>query len=122
MTANVQGVGISANGQPTGVNGCNVADWSQFTRGSIALVFGGGCRRRDVLLLAQDAGASAMVSMYGANENQVLQPTLVNLTVYPFRRLSSARSPVPLSLPPRNPGTRFASTFQSRCPIRRSRT
>ncbi len=70
VTAPVEGIGIAADGSPTGINGCNQADWSEFTSGNIALVYGGGCRRRDVLLLAQDAGASGLVSMYGASRER----------------------------------------------------
>ena len=77
VTAPIQAIGIR-DGQPTGVTGCNAADWSQFTAGNIALVFGGGCRRRDVLTLAQDAGAVALISQYDWGANQILQPTLVN--------------------------------------------
>jgi Zn-dependent M28 family amino/carboxypeptidase len=78
VTGTVESIGIAPDGSPTGINGCQPGDWSSFTPGNIALVFGGGCRRRDVLMLAQNAGAAALVSMYGWAENQVLQPTLVS--------------------------------------------
>jgi len=73
----VAGDVTAAVASPNG-DGCQAAHWAGFPRGSIALVNGGGCRRRDVLLFAQDAGAAALISAYSAGENSVLQPTLVS--------------------------------------------
>ncbi len=73
----LQTVGI-AGGQPTETGGCDEADWSTFSAGNVALVMSGPCLKRDQVLLAQDAGAAAIIGLYptwGANE--IRRPTLI---------------------------------------------
>lgn len=74
----VQTVGIS-DGQPTATSGCVADDWHDFDAGLIAVVFGGVCSRRQVILLAQEAFAGGLISLYPAWERgRVLQPTLLD--------------------------------------------
>jgi hypothetical protein len=79
VTAPAEGVGIGPNGEVSGSGGCSADDWTDFLAGHVAVVWGGGCRRRDVVDLAQASGAVALISMYpGWTANHVLQPTLVD--------------------------------------------
>jgi Zn-dependent M28 family amino/carboxypeptidase len=74
----VQAVGI-VQGAPAGTAGCNQADWAGFTAGSVALVMSGPCFRLDQVLLAQRAGASAVVALYPSwAKGQIKRPTLVD--------------------------------------------
>jgi hypothetical protein len=74
LTATVARVGFDDGGS----QGCNAADWRDFPEGSIALTPAGPCFRRDEVLLAEDAGAVALVVSYpdyGAGEAR--RPTLI---------------------------------------------
>lgn len=74
----IESVGIE-RGLPTDTAGCDVADWEDFGAGGIAIVFGGACLRRDVVGLAQDADAAAVITMYTAwGANEIRQPTLLD--------------------------------------------
>jgi len=58
--------------------GCADSDWNAFPNGRIALVDGGGCFTRNKVFLAQDAGATALISLVDEwDEGEVLQPTLL---------------------------------------------
>jgi hypothetical protein len=58
--------------------GCAAADWAGVPAGVIVLVQPAGCRRHDVVVLAQQAGALAIVTAYPEWErDDVLRPTLV---------------------------------------------
>jgi len=62
-------------------SGCDASDWNAFPTGSMALVDGGGCFTRSKVFLAQDAGATALISLVTDwNEGEVLQPTLLEPT------------------------------------------
>jgi hypothetical protein len=77
-TGTVQAVGI-VQGAPAGTAGCNQSDWAGFSAGSIALLMSGPCFRLDQVLLAQRAGASAVVALYPSwGEGQIKRPTLVD--------------------------------------------
>lgn len=96
--------------QPTGSAGCDPSDWRDFDAGHVALVMGGMCFARDKVLLAQDAGATAlilMVSTWGAGH--VLRPTLLDPAAIEIpaivvgadpisELLEAARSEAPLEL------------------------
>lgn len=74
----VQAVGI-VQGAPAGSAGCNQSDWAGFTAGRIALLMSGPCFRLDQVLLAQRAGASAVVALYPSwSKGQIKRPTLVD--------------------------------------------
>lgn len=71
-------VGIR-DGEPTATSGCSAADWNGFHAGSIAIAFASACSRRQVVELAQDAGAAGLVSLYPTWERgRTLQPTLLD--------------------------------------------
>jgi hypothetical protein len=71
-------VGI-VGGFPTPTGGCEPSDWVDFTAGHVALLYGGGCFRRDQAINAQNAGAVAMIGLYPTRAaNRVLQPTLLS--------------------------------------------
>ncbi len=77
VSGTLQTVGI-AGGQPTDNGGCYPVDWIGFEAGNVALVMSGPCLKRDQVLLAQDAGAAAIIGLYptwGANE--IRRPTLI---------------------------------------------
>ncbi|HJP89435.1 MAG TPA: M28 family peptidase [Candidatus Limnocylindrales bacterium] len=80
VTAQVVALGWDPNATPesrTGL-GCAPGDWVAFPAGAIALVQPGPCRRHDAVVLAQDAGAVAMVTTYaGWARDAILRPTLV---------------------------------------------
>jgi Zn-dependent M28 family amino/carboxypeptidase len=68
----------AASGAPTG-SGCDPAEWSGIEPGSIVLVQPAPCRRQQVVVNAQDAGALAIVTSYVDWErDHVLRPTLVD--------------------------------------------
>ena len=74
----IESVGIE-RGQPTDTAGCDAADWQDFGAGGIAIVFGGACLRRDVVRLAQEADAAAVITIYTAwGANEIRQPTLLD--------------------------------------------
>lgn len=80
VSGTLQAVGI-AGGQPTPTGGCEESDWAGFGAGNVALLLSGPCARRDQMLLAQDAGAVALIGLHptwGANE--IRRPTLFEPT------------------------------------------
>jgi aminopeptidase Y len=79
VSGTLQTVGIDSSGAPTDTAGCDPSDWEGFTTGSIAVTWSGPCFRRDAVLLAQTAGAVALITMYPTwGPNQTRQPTLVD--------------------------------------------
>jgi aminopeptidase Y len=89
----LQPVGI-VNGTPTETSACDPNDWDEFTSGRIALVFGGVCRRRDVVELAQSFGAAALISMYPPwGANQTRQPTLFDPAGLDIPAIAVGREP-----------------------------
>ncbi|HYI21552.1 MAG TPA: M20/M25/M40 family metallo-hydrolase, partial [Candidatus Limnocylindrales bacterium] len=77
VSGTLQTVGI-AGGQPTETGGCDAADWGTFSAGNVALVLSGPCLKRDQVLLAQDAGAAAIIGLYPTwGANQIRRPTLI---------------------------------------------
>lgn len=80
VTAKVVTLGFDPAAQPGDRNGlgCNPADWASVAAGTIVLVQPGPCRRYDVVLQAQVAGALALVTAYPEwDKDHVLRPTLV---------------------------------------------
>lgn len=76
ISAVAESVGIR-RGRPTETSGCISDDWEGFGAGHVAVVFGAFCPRRQVVSLAQEADAAALVSLYPDwAEGKVLQPTL----------------------------------------------
>lgn len=66
-------------GDGPGTFGCDASEWSGFTSGHVAGVYGGGCYMRHKVELAQDAGAVAMISMYPTwEQNEIRRPTLLD--------------------------------------------
>jgi Zn-dependent M28 family amino/carboxypeptidase len=81
LTAAVFALGFNPAAQPgdrAGL-GCKAEDWADVPAGSIVLVQAAGCRRRDVVVQAQAAGALALVTAYPEWErDEVLRPTLIS--------------------------------------------
>lgn len=80
-TAKLVALGFDPAAQPGDRNGtgCNPADWSSVPAGSIVLVQPAACRRRDVALNAQAAGAAALLTSYADwAPDHVLRPTLID--------------------------------------------
>ncbi len=89
----VESVGIEG-GAAVGMAGCDASDWSGFTPGDIAIVFGGPCFRRDQVTLAQQAGAVALVALYtGWQANQARRPTLVDPTGITIPAIAAGAQP-----------------------------
>ena len=69
---------LAQPGAPGGV-GCGPADWAEVPAGVIVLVQPAQCRRHDVVVHAQTAGAVAIITAYpGWSRDAVLRPTLIN--------------------------------------------
>ena len=67
-------------GAPTGL-GCQASDWAEVPKGAIALVQPAPCRRQDVIVNAQEAGAAAVITSYvDWQRDHVLRPTLIDPT------------------------------------------
>jgi Zn-dependent M28 family amino/carboxypeptidase len=80
VTANVFALGFDPNAQPgnRAGRGCDAADWAVVPAGVIALVQPGQCRRHDAVVLAQAAGALAIVTTYAEwGRDAVRRPTLI---------------------------------------------
>ena len=76
----VVALGFDPNASPAVANGlgCSAGDWASVPRGAIVLVQPGPCRRHDVVVLAQDAGAVALITSYAAwPRDAVRRPTLL---------------------------------------------
>lgn len=59
--------------------GCSPEDWTDVPAGVVVLVQAGSCRRHDVVVQAQAAGAVGIVTSYPAwSRDGVLRPTLIN--------------------------------------------
>jgi hypothetical protein len=81
VTAKVFPLGFDPEAPPgsRGGSGCDPADWAAAPAGVVALVQPGSCRRRDVIVNAQEAGALAIVTAYPEwTADRVLRPTLVD--------------------------------------------
>ena len=81
VTARLVPLGFDPAAKPGDRNGagCDPADWSAIEAGVIALVQPGSCRRRDVILNAQAAGVTALVTSYADwAPDKVLRPTLID--------------------------------------------
>ena len=64
--------------QPRGF-GCDADHWADVPDGVVVLAYPGPCRRLEVVLAAQEAGAVAIVTAYpGWTRDAVLRPTLVD--------------------------------------------
>lgn len=78
VTARVATVGFSDSAGGEGNQGCDATDWVAFPAGAIALTPPGACFRRDEAILAQDAGAVAIVVAYPHWEaGEARRPTLI---------------------------------------------
>ena len=80
VTAEVFPLGFNADAQPgdTGGLGCSPDDWVDVPAGAIVLLQPGSCRRHDVVVQAQLAGAVGIVTAYPAwTRDSVLRPTLI---------------------------------------------
>ena len=80
VTAKVVALGFDPTATPGARNGlgCDAADWTSVAAGTIVLVQPGRCRRYDVVLQAQVAGAVALVTAYPEwDRDHLLRPTLV---------------------------------------------
>lgn len=81
VTAPVFALGYNPAAAPgdAGGLGCNAADWAGVPAGAIVLVQPANCRRHDVVVQAQSAGALAIVTAYPAwTRDTVLRPTLID--------------------------------------------
>jgi hypothetical protein len=81
VTAPIYALGFSPTAQPgsTGGLGCNPEDWLDVPPGVVVLVQPGNCRRHDVVVQAQVAGAVGIVTAYPAwTRDGVLRPTLID--------------------------------------------
>jgi len=80
VTAPIYALGFNPSAQPgdTGGLGCNPEDWLDVPPGVVVLVQPGNCRRHDVVVQAQAAGAVGIVTAYPAwTRDRVLRPTLI---------------------------------------------
>lgn len=78
ITARVATVGFPDSAAGEGDLGCSAADWEGFPADAIALTPPGPCLRRDEAMVAQEAGASALVVAYPNWEaGQARRPTLI---------------------------------------------
>jgi Zn-dependent M28 family amino/carboxypeptidase len=80
VSAPVVAVGFDPAAQPGDRKGrgCNPADFADVPAGSILLLSPGNCRRHDVIVNAQGAGADAVVTAYPDwRSGSVLRPTLL---------------------------------------------
>lgn len=79
ITAPVVTVGFADSAAGEGNRGCAAADWEAFPAGAIALTPPGPCLRRDETILAQQAGAVALVVSYPDwQAGQARRPTLIS--------------------------------------------
>ena len=80
VTAKVFDLGFDPTAEPGTGNGlgCDASDWAAVPAGVIVLAQPGPCRRLDVVLQAQEAGALALVTYYDWVRDGVLRPTLVD--------------------------------------------
>jgi Zn-dependent M28 family amino/carboxypeptidase len=81
VTAELFPLGFDPAAQPGDRSGlgCDPADWAAVPAGVIVLVQPGGCRRRDVLINAQAAGAVGLVTSYADwTPDHVRRPTLID--------------------------------------------
>jgi Zn-dependent M28 family amino/carboxypeptidase len=81
VTAQLYPLGFDPLAQPGAASGlgCAPADWAQVPAGMIVLVQPAQCRRHDVVVQAQAAGAVAIITAYpGWSRDAVLRPTLIN--------------------------------------------
>jgi Zn-dependent M28 family amino/carboxypeptidase len=81
VTAPLFALGFNPQAQSgdTGGLGCNPEDWADVPADVIVLVQPAGCRRHDVVVQAQAAGAVGIVTSYPAwSRDRVLRPTLIN--------------------------------------------
>ena len=78
VTAPVVTVGFPDSAAGEGNRGCAAGDWEGFPADAIALTPPGPCLRRDEAMLAQDAGAAALVVAYPDwRVGQARRPTLI---------------------------------------------
>jgi hypothetical protein len=80
VTTTVFALGFDPNAQPGDRNGtgCQAEDWTGVPAGVIVLVQPGRCRRLDVVVRAQAAGAVALVTTYADwQPGSLLRPTLI---------------------------------------------
>jgi Zn-dependent M28 family amino/carboxypeptidase len=78
LSAAVATVGYPGSPGGEGRQGCAADDWAGFPDGAIALTPPGPCYRRDEAILAQEAGAVALIVAYPDREvGEVLRPTLI---------------------------------------------
>jgi Zn-dependent M28 family amino/carboxypeptidase len=80
VTARVVDLGADPLAEPgtSAGRGCDPADWAAVPAGAIVLTQPGPCRRLEVVLQAQQAGAAAVVTHYDWAPDGVLRPTLVD--------------------------------------------
>ena len=81
VTAQLYPLGFDPLAQPgtPGGLGCAPSDWAEVPSGVIVLVQPAQCRRHDVVVHAQNAGAVATITAYpGWSRDAVLRPTLIN--------------------------------------------
>jgi Zn-dependent M28 family amino/carboxypeptidase len=81
VTAQLYPLGFDPLAQPGSTKGlgCAPADWAAVPTGVIVLVQAAQCRRHDVVVQAQNAGAVAIITAYpGWARDGVLRPTLIS--------------------------------------------
>jgi hypothetical protein len=80
VTAPLYDLGFDPLFEPDPVGrGCDADHWTDVPTGAIVLAHPGPCRRLEVVLAAQEAGAVAIVTAYpGWTRDAVLRPTLVD--------------------------------------------
>jgi Zn-dependent M28 family amino/carboxypeptidase len=90
VTARVASVGFPDSAGGEGDQGCAAEDWAAFPAGAIAVTPPGPCFRRDETVLAQDAGAVALVVSYDSWEaGEARRPTLIDPTAIRIPSLSA---------------------------------
>jgi len=81
--------------QPTDSAGCDPLDWRAFDTGHVALVMGGTCFARDKVLLAQEAGATALILMVSTwDAGHIRRPSLLNPAAIEIPAIAVGSDPI----------------------------
>jgi hypothetical protein len=75
-------------------DGCDELDWDKFTPKHVAVIFGGACPTRQKVVLAQFAGAVAVITLNPSwGSNQTRRPTLLDPSGITIPVIAAGRAP-----------------------------
>ena len=79
VKAEIEPIGFDSSGESSSVEGCDAGDFRGLQRGAVAVMPPGPCLRRDQVLNAQRAGASAAIVAYpNISRGSAIRPTLIS--------------------------------------------